>query len=42
MTEKQRKYIYGLMENLEWVTDDGAPDLDRLTRFIRERLHVER
>jgi hypothetical protein len=41
-TDKQRKYIYGLMKNLGWVTEDGEPDLDSLAGFVRERFHVER
>ena len=34
-TARQMQYIYGLMKELEWMTEDGKPDLDRLNRFLQ-------
>lgn len=34
-TSKQMHYIYGLMKELRWVTEDGKPDMDRLNRFLQ-------
>lgn len=34
-THKQMHYIYGLMKELGWVTEDGKADVDRLNRFLQ-------
>lgn len=34
-TGKQMHYIYGLMKELGWTTEEGKPDLDRLNRFLQ-------
>lgn len=34
-TSRQMHFIYGLMKELGWVTEEGKPDLDRLNRFLR-------
>lgn len=34
-THRQMLYIYGLMKELGWMTEDGKPDLDRLNRFLQ-------
>ncbi len=34
-TGKQMQYIYGLMKELGWMTDEGKPDHDRLNRFLQ-------
>ncbi len=34
-TARQMQYIYGLMKELEWMTEEGKPDLDRLNRFLQ-------
>lgn len=34
-TPKQMHFIFGLMKEMGWTTDDGKPDLDRLNRFLR-------
>lgn len=35
VTGRQMRYIYGLMKELEWLTEEGKPDLDRLNRFLQ-------
>ncbi len=34
-TARQLHYIYGLINELGWTTEEGKPDLDRLNRFLR-------
>lgn len=34
-TGRQMQYIYGLMKELGWTTEDGKPDLERLNRFLQ-------
>lgn len=34
-TARQLHYIYGLMKELGWTTEEGKLDLDRLNRFLR-------
>lgn len=34
-TKRQMSYIYILMRDLEWTTEDGKPDLERLNRFLQ-------
>lgn len=34
-TKRQMSYIYILMRELEWTTEDGKPDLERLNRFLQ-------
>lgn len=34
-TGRQMQYIYGLMKELEWMTEEGKPDFDRLNRFLQ-------
>lgn len=34
-TKRQMSYIYTLMRELEWTTEDGKPDLERLNRFLQ-------
>jgi len=34
-THKQMLYIYGLMKELGWMTDEEKPDVDRLNRFLQ-------
>lgn len=34
-TGRQMQYIYGLMKELGWMTEEGKPDLDRLNRFLQ-------
>lgn len=34
-TGRQMQYIYGLMKALDWLTEEGEPDIDRLNRFLQ-------
>lgn len=34
-TPKQMHFIYGLMKEMGWTTEDGKPDLNRLNRFLQ-------
>lgn len=34
-TGRQMQYIFGLMKELGWVTEEGKPDIDRLNRFLQ-------
>ncbi len=34
-TGRQMQYIFGLMKELGWMTEEGKPDLDRLNRFLQ-------
>lgn len=34
-TSRQMYYIYGLMKELNWITKDGKPDMDRLNHFLQ-------
>ena len=34
-SDKQMKYIQGLMMELGWITDIGTPDMERLDRFLQ-------
>lgn len=34
-TPKQMHFIFGLMKEMGWTTEDGNPDLDRLNRFLQ-------
>lgn len=34
-TGRQMQYIFGLMKELGWMTEEGKPDIDRLNRFLQ-------
>lgn len=34
-TGRQMQYIFALMKELGWMTEEGKPDIDRLNRFLQ-------
>ncbi|MDR1210413.1 MAG: regulatory protein GemA [Clostridiales bacterium] len=41
-TQKQRDFMDGLARELGWKTPDGSADMTRISRFIKERFHIDR
>jgi hypothetical protein len=41
-TQKQRDFMDGLARELGWKTPDGRADAARVSRFVKERFHIDR